>query len=689
MELTSDIKFLKGVGEVRARSLNKLGIFTVYDLLMHIPRGYDDQSTVTKIAELRVNEKATVLGRIDNVTERQTRYGAAVVTAIVSDDSGTMQLNWFGRGYLSGKLKSGARVFASGKIGFAYGGMGQLSMAVSSFEILANDAAPPCEILPIYSTTGNLKQSHFRTMLTTLFADLKAGGGIPEILPTTVVARYSLMPRERAFFAIHFPEETLLNVTRARERLAFEELFLIQCGLIYIKNNSQREVSGIRHLTNSDTVRSVLTALPFAMTNAQSRAWREVCADMEKAEPMRRLIQGDVGSGKTVIAALALAKTAENGCQGAFMAPTEILASQHLSTLTKLFAGTKIRIGFLSGRLKKSEREKIYREIATGEVDVVIGTHALIQEGVVFKKLGLAVTDEQHRFGVSQRAALTGKNDAAQPDMLVMTATPIPRSLTLTLYGDLNVSIIDELPPGRRPIRTFVRGRERRQLIYEYVRKKITEGRQAYVVCPRVEIGDDTSVPSVEEIGEELKNGIMHDVTLGILHGKMKSADKDKIMEDFAAGKIQLLVATTVIEVGINVPNACLMVVEFAERFGLSQLHQLRGRVGRGDKQSFCILISNAKNAEARERLFAMENTSDGFLLAQKDLELRGPGQFFGKDQHGLGDLKVANVLKDLNILLKARKAAEETAKNTAELKRAVKNLAALYGKSFLKIRDS
>ena len=689
MELTDDIKFLKGVGEVRARNLNKLGIFTAYDLLMHIPRGYDDQSTVTPISELRVNEKSTVLGRIEHVVgERTTRNGAAVLTVILADKSGSMQLNWFGKRYLKDKLKVGERIFATGKVAFAYRGMGQLAMSVASFELLDGDAPPPMQIVPIYGASGNLTQKKIRSLVATLFDELKASGGTTEILPPSVAARYNLMSRAEAFSAIHFPRN-LADVERARSRLAFEELYLIQCGLLFIKNRSQREASGIRHMPNGNAVRKIIAALPFNMTKAQERTWREVCADMERDEPMRRLVQGDVGSGKTIIAALALAKTAENGCQGAFMAPTEILATQHFSTLSALFADTDIRLGFLSGRLTKNKRDKIYRDIAAGELDIVVGTHALIEKGVVFHRLGLAVTDEQHRFGVAQRAAFSEKNDTAQPDMLVMTATPIPRSLTLTLYGDLNVSVIDELPPGRQPIRTFLRGRHRRPLIYEYVRKKIDEGRQAYVVCPRVEFDENSDLPSVEEIAEELSAGVMSGVPTGILHGKLKSADKDKVMSDFADGKIKLLVATTVIEVGIDVPNACIMVVEFAERFGLSQLHQLRGRVGRGDKQSFCILISDAKNAEAKERLSAMEQTSDGFLLAQKDLEQRGPGQFFGKDQHGLGDLKVANVLRDLDILLKARRAAQDTARDSAELVRAVKNLAALYGKDFLKIQDT
>ncbi len=691
MNLTSDIRFVKGVGEMRAKRLNRLNIFCVYDLLMHIPRGYDDQRTLTPITALKLNEKATVMGRVEHIAERQTRTGYDALTAIIDDGHGTMQLTWFGRSYVKKILKVGARIFATGKIGFAYGGMGQLNMNVASFEVLDKDAPPPCALLPIYGTTDKLRQEDIRRFVKEALTALNESDAIPEILPSAIVARYSLFERRQAFFAVHFPQ-SIDEAEKARERLAFEELFLIQCGLIHIKKKNTLAVKCVRHMPTGATVRKIFAALPFALTEAQKRVWHDVCLDMENRTPMRRLLQGDVGSGKTVIAALALAKTVENGFQGALMVPTEILATQHLATLTELFSQTDIRVGFLSGRLSKKEHEKMHELIKSGGIDVVVGTHALIQKDVVFANLGLAVTDEQHRFGVTQRATLgAATGDNIVPDMLVMTATPIPRSLTLTLYGDLNVSIIDELPAGRKKIRTFVRTRERRQLIYEYVRHKLDEGQQAYVVCPRVEQDETGAIPSVEEIGEELGNGIMSGKNVGILHGKMKSAEKDKIMQAFAAGEIQLLVATTVIEVGINVPNACLMVVEFAERFGLSQLHQLRGRVGRSSKQSYCILIAgDVKNADAKERLKIMEQTNDGFLLAQKDLELRGPGQFFGKEQSGLNnDLKVASVLKDINILLKARKAAESAANNAEELKNAVANLALLYGKDFMKMQDA
>ena len=684
MKLTDDVQFVKGVGAARAKCLAKLNIFTVYDLLLHIPRGYDDQSIITSLAELRANVKVVVCGVVEHIAETSTRRGIKIFNAIIHDDTGTAILTWFGQRHLTDKLKIGKRVFASGKTTYAYKGMGQIAVNVSSFEILDGDDKPSQEILPVYGTTDGLTQKVFRKIIKNAFDSAE---NIPDALSSKLMNEYNLMSEREALRIIHFPDN-LNKVSSARNRLAFEELFLIQCGLNYLKRRATSDETGVAHVARGKLTEECLRRFHFRLTNDQASAWSEIAVDMEKSVPMRRLIQGDVGSGKTALAALALSKTVENGWQGALMAPTEILAAQHFESLQKLFAGLDVRIDLLSGRLTKRKRDDIYHRLSNHETDIVVGTHALIQKDVVFAKLGLAITDEQHRFGIVQRAALSS-GKSVTPDILVMTATPIPRTMTLTLYGDLDVSVIRELPPGRKPVRTFLRGRERRQKVYDYVHQKILEGRQAYVVCPRVEFAEETALPSVEEIYDELANGIFDDTVVGCIHGKMKSADKERIMEDFAAGNISLLVATTVIEVGINVPNACFMVVEYAERFGLAQLHQLRGRVGRGADKSYCVLLSDAKNERARERLAIMEQTSDGFELAQKDLELRGPGQFFGKDQHGLADLKVANVLKDVDILLKAREAAQKTAENPRNLRRAIDVLAALYGKNFLRIKDS
>ena len=403
---------------------------------------------------------------------------------------------------------------------------------------------------------------------------------------------------------------------------------------------------------------------------------------------MRRLVQGDVGSGKTVLALLALVKTVENGCQGALMAPTEILARQHYDAFTQQLATTDVRVGFLSGHLTPRERQTMHERIAAHDVDIVIGTHALLSDGVQFAKLGLVVTDEQHRFGVAQRSALEKRSDVT-PDVLVMTATPIPRTMTLTVYGDLDVSQIKELPPGRQPIRTFVRTTDRRPLIYKYVRTQVEQGRQAYVVCPLIEAGDDSDLPSAEDVYDELRYGILRGIPVGLVHGRMKDTEKDAVMQAFYDNKIAVLVSTTVIEVGVNVPNATILVVEHADRFGLAQLHQLRGRIGRGTHASFCILVSDNKGEQAQQRLGILAATQDGFVLAEEDLRLRGPGQFFGTHQHGLPDLKIADVLQDTDILLEARKAAQETLGRKEDLSFVLPILSAQYKEQFEQITNT
>ena len=687
MKWQDDIQYLKGVGPKKADLLVKLGIRTLFDLLTWYPRGYEDQSALTPIASLHAGETATVSGSIMNLTEKQGRSRKmSILTALVGDGTGFLQIIWFNQKYLKRQLKIGCRLFVTGKATYAYGGQGQLAMSnLSSFQILQDGEAPEeaLGIQPIYSATEKLNQKFFRKLMHTL---LENPPEWQEVLPESVRTEYALMDRRQAFGAIHFPKD-FEELQAARRRLAFDELYLIQCGLLLIKKQGRESRRGIRHLSDSRLTREVMDSLPFRLTGDQAKCLCAVKSDMEKTVPMRRLVQGDVGSGKTVIAMLALVKTVENGWQGALMAPTEILAAQHYESFRKQLAPFGIRVGFLSGRLTKKKRQELYDAMEAQELDIVIGTHALIQEGVHFAKLGLVVTDEQHRFGIAQRAELE-KKSSRLPDVLVMTATPIPRTMTLTIYGDLDVSLIRELPPGRQPVRTFVRRPERRPLIYDFVHKEIEAGRQAYVICPLIEMNEELPIPSAEEVYEELRHGIFRDMRCGLVHGRMKAAEKEQVMQDFYENRVQLLVSTTVIEVGVNVPNASIMVVEHAERFGLAQLHQLRGRIGRGSYRSYCVLVSESKSQTAKERLQIMESTADGFQLAEEDLKLRGPGQFFGSMQHGLPDLKIADVLHDMDILLDARRAAMQTMERREDMRFVRPILSMQYGEHFKQIRD-
>ena len=693
MELSDDIEVLKGVGPKKAQQLHGLGLCSLFDLLTHFPRSYEDQSSITPIGRLEAGERATVAGVITGLQEKRAgRRGMVILTATISDGTGFLQLTWFNQKFLKQKLKTGRRIFASGRTAYAYGGQGQLAMSqMTSFEIVEDEGADmeaKCGILPVYSAGENVKQSMLRALTEQLLGLAEAGElAVPEVIPEGVRQQYGLLPRLQACRQIHYPEDRQ-QVEKARYRLAFEELYLIQYGLMLLKKRRQERQQGIRFASCGSLTGGVLSSLPFRLTDDQQNAWQDICNDMERPVPMRRLVQGDVGSGKTVIAMLALVKAVENGFQGAMMAPTEILARQHFESFSGSLEPFGIRVALLSGRLTKKAKQEMYDRLAAHEIDIVIGTHALIQEDVSFANLGLVVTDEQHRFGINQRAVLEKKGRLV-PDVLVMTATPIPRTLTLTVYGDLEVSLIRQLPPGRKPVRTFVRGRDRRELIYKFVLEEIKKGRQAYVVCPLIEMNEDSGLSSAQEVYEDLTGGIFYGIKCGLVHGKLKQKEKEELMQEFYEGKIKLLVATTVIEVGVNVPNASIMVVENAQRFGLAQLHQLRGRIGRGEYASYCIFVAEERTEAARQRMEIMERTTDGFVLAEEDLKLRGPGQFFGSMQHGLPDLKIADVGQDIDILLRARQAAMETVKGGEGLPEVLAALQLQYREQFFNITEN
>lgn len=660
--LNSNIKYIKGVGPAKANLLNKLGIFTVKDLVEHYPRRYEDRSKLSLISQLSDGQSETFIAIVYNITESRPRRGLVVTRVTVRDSSGLAHLVWFNQPYKKKVVKVGLKIIVSGKVQKKFNG---IEIANPEVELLDGvDTLHTGRIVPIYPASENLSQKYLRILLwNALKSPAPQDGDVsfPETLPEEILCKYDLLDRTSALTHIHFPSDEKI-LLQARRRLVFEELYLMQCGLCIIRRN-RRLHCGIKHRPDLKMIKQFESSLPFKLTAAQQQALQEIKADMEDITPMQRLLQGDVGAGKTIVAAIALIKTVENGFQGAMMAPTELLAEQHFRTLQELFAPLKkLRIALLTGSVPSSSRTKLLTGIKSGVVDIVIGTHALIQNDVEFSQLGLVVTDEQHRFGVMQRVKLQEKGN--QPDVLFMTATPIPRTMALTVYGDLDVSVIRHLPPGRKPIRTFLRNRSSRNRIYDFVIKEIQKGRQAYVVCPLIEESVKIEAQSATELYNLLTRTFLKNINCGLVHGKMSAKERDAIMHDFYAGKIKVLIATTVIEVGVNVPNATIMIIEDAERFGLAQLHQLRGRIGRGNEQSYCILISDNPSKESLERLTIITNTSDGFDLAEKDLQLRGPGQFFGTKQHGMPDLKIANIIEDIDILLEARTAAQTSIAN-------------------------
>jgi ATP-dependent DNA helicase RecG len=667
----TELRYLKGVGPARGAKLAEASIVTVEDLLYLMPFRYEDRRRFAKIAELLAGGPDTTL---DVTVEsarliRTRRRGFTIFRAEVSDDSGRLVVLWYNQPYLERVIVAGRRAVLFGRpVLDRYGR--QLVLESPDYELLEGGEAEGVHtgrVVPVYRRTGDFGSRGLRSLLWRALAELTEET-LPEVLPPEVVRARRLPPRLVALRQVHFPppEAKLVEIherrTPAHRALAFEEIFLLQLALALRRQGVKAEVRARPWSVDEEVRRKVGRVLPFPLTGAQRRVLREIGEDLRGSAPMNRMVQGDVGSGKTIVALLALLLAVENGRQGALMAPTEILAEQHHRSLSRVLEekGAPCRLGLFTGAIRAGERRKRLQALRSGEIDVAIGTHALFEAGVAFRDLGLVVVDEQHRFGVLQRAALALKGH--RPDVLVMTATPIPRSLALTVYGDLDLSVIDEMPPGRTPIKTMIRTERERKQVEEGIRQAVRAGRQAYVVVPLVEETEKGDLKAATAHAEHLRKQVFKDLRVGLLHGRMKGADKEAVMLAFAAGTIDVLVATTVVEVGVDVPNATVMVVEHAERFGLSQLHQLRGRVGRGSAKSYCVLMVGEGGAteDAAERLRVLEGSHDGFVIAERDLDLRGPGAVFGTQQHGLSDLQFLQVaLKDPGLLEAARTDAQ------------------------------
>lgn len=659
MQLSSLVNEVNNVGEQRLRHLNRMGIFTVQDLIEHFPRDYDDRSDVKTIDDLCLNDINTFEGEIASKADTVRIRNMFITTVRIKDATGSVTGVWYNQKYLSNVFKPGQRYIFTGKYQSKYNKKQIVSPEYEPLdreEILSGG-----RIMPIYSTTRGISQKILRSLINDTLEKTK--NQLVDFIPKQVRMENQLCDRNFAILNIHFPESDQ-SFFIARRRLVFEELFVLQAALFQMKSVIVEDRNGLI-FDNIECEKEIVERLGFNLTNAQKKVIAEIKNDFKSGHVMNRLVQGDVGSGKTAVAMIAAYIAISNGYQGAIMAPTEVLATQHYKEFSRLFEKLGVEVVFLSGSMKKKEKTGSLEKILSGEAKMIVGTHAVIQDGVEFKNLGFVVTDEQHRFGVNQRILLSkkGKN----PHVLVMTATPIPRTLALILYGDLDISIIDELPPGRKIIDTRAVNTSYHERIYSFIKKEIDKGRQAYVVCPAIEESETESdrkkTENVLNYAEKLSDDEFSDYRVGILHGKMKNSEKQEVMAAFVEGDIQVLVSTTVIEVGVNVPNSTIMLIENAEMFGLSQLHQLRGRVGRGSEKSYCILVTDSKNKVTSERMKVMQKTSDGFEISETDLRLRGPGEFFGTKQHGVPMLKIANLYKDMPILKEAQKAAEKIIK--------------------------
>ena len=649
LDLNKDVKYVKTVGPSRVKLLNKLKIYTLKDLIEYYPRDYEDRSKPKNLYECTDGEEVLIEAMPTGRISEMHKGRMTISRLIVKDQTGTCYITWFNQGYLRDKFQPGRMYRFFGKISNKSGRLEMNSPVYDEIDQSKNTG----KIIPIYPLTYELKQTTLRRIIENGLLEVK--GQLLETLPEYILKENNLWDINNTIERIHFPVE-FSDFNKARERLVFEELLTTQLALLKLKNNYEHETDGIQ-FSKDVYMSDVINILPFKLTKAQLRVLEEIDKDMESNKPMNRLLQGDVGSGKTVVAMISAYKAVKSGYQATIMAPTAILASQHLESFQGILEKLGIRTELLISSVTKKKKTEILEKLQNGEIDILIGTHAILEENVVFKNLGLVVTDEQHRFGVKQRGTIASKGQ--NPDVIAMSATPIPRTLALILYGDLDISIIDELPPNRKKIETYAVRKNMEERVNNFIRKQITEGRQAYIVCPLVEENEDMEgLQSVIELAEKYQKETFSEYKVAYLHGKMKPKEKDEIMERFKNGEIQILIATTVIEVGVNVPNASIMVVENAERFGLAQLHQLRGRVGRGEYQSYCILKYEGNSETIRQRMKVMCDTNDGFIISEKDLELRGSGDFFGTEQHGLPEFKIANLFEDIAVLKKVQKLA-------------------------------
>jgi ATP-dependent DNA helicase RecG len=629
---------------MNSRGQNRLGIFTVNDLFNFFPAKYEDRRTVKKLNELENGRKALIRIKIvDQPKKSRIKRNFTVIKTAGRDETGFITLTFFNQDFLLDKLNCDEWFYAFGTV---KGAFGKFEMTNPEIESESKDQKAG-RIMPLYSLTKGLTNNELTKLVRG--ALLLYGDKIEDVMPEHISREQKLIPRRDAIKNLHFPED-VRKYSRSKKTIAYEKLLILQFGLLSIKNNLRSDLPGIE-IKKTLLPDKLISSLPYKLTGAQLKVINEIKEDMRLPKPMNRLVQGDVGSGKTIVAVYAMLASVDSGFQASLMAPTEILAMQHYETINEYLelSGIYVKTAFLSGSTKAGEKDKILEDLREGRIDIIVGTHALIEDKVVFNNIGLVVTDEQHRFGVRQRALLSNKGK--NPDILVMTATPIPRTLGLMMYGDLDISIIDEMPPGRQTIKTFIINKKQKSEAFSFIKENVKAGRQAYIVAPLVEDSENMELDSATTIFEELKNSYLSNIKLGLLHGKMKSSEKDEIIGSFFKGDIEVLVSTTVIEVGVNVPNATIMLILNAERFGLAQIHQLRGRVGRGIEQSYCILVNESSSKVSKDRMNIIKSTNNGFLIAEEDLRLRGPGDFFGTKQHGLSKFEVQNIVNDVEVV--------------------------------------